>query len=61
MLCKMKELRIKRGLTQKELSDYVGIRQTAYSNYELGIRKMSVDIAKKIAKVLEVDWWVLYE
>lgn len=49
---KIKEFRDKRGLTQAELGQLLGMSQTAISLYETGDRKPDVEIAKNIAKVL---------
>lgn len=53
--------RRKRKLTISELADLVGVSGAAICRYEKGDRKMSVDIAKKIADVLKVKWWKLYD
>ncbi|KRL79510.1 helix-turn-helix domain-containing protein [Ligilactobacillus equi] len=45
---RIKELRKKKGITQKELAQIIGITQAALSNYERG-RAPSYDIAHKIA------------
>lgn len=49
------------GLSQKELGEMVGLTQQAIGHYEAGRRKLSVQIAQKIAKVLGCEWWELYE
>jgi DNA-binding XRE family transcriptional regulator len=49
---KIKEFRDKRGLTQVELGQLLGMSQTAISLYESGDRKPDVETAKNIAKVL---------
>ncbi len=61
MLYKMKNRRLKLGLTQAKLGKRVGIQQRRYSDYELGTRNMPVSVAKKIAKELSMNWWELYE
>ena len=51
----IKQERIKRKLTQREVADYVGIHITTYSNIERGLRNPSLDIALKIADFFGVD------
>lgn len=58
---KLKKIRIDRKLTQQELADMVGIYRKDISNYENGKHEMRVDLAKRIGKVLEIDWRLLYE
>jgi len=53
--------RRKKKLTISELAELVGISGATICRYEKGERKMSVDIAKKIAEVLCVKWWRLYD
>ncbi|MEY8428498.1 helix-turn-helix transcriptional regulator [Lachnospiraceae bacterium 46-15] len=57
---KLKQLREKRNMSQKALGDAVGITATSISRYEIGKRKLSVEMAKKIARALDVGWTVLY-
>lgn len=45
---RLKELRIEKGKTLKEVSKEIGVSISAYSNYEQGIREPSYDILKKI-------------
>ena len=49
---RIREFRKKRGLRQIDLARLVGIFQSELSEIERGIRKPSVYLAKKIAKVL---------
>ena len=57
----LKDLRIKKDMTQKELGIEVGVNYRTISSYETGARELPVKIAKKIGEVLETDWWTLYE
>ena len=50
---KLKELRIKKGLLQKELADLVGVSGNAISNYEVGFREPNIETLIKIAIVLD--------
>ena len=47
----LKKMRIKYGLTQQELTDILGISQTAVNFFELGKKIPSVAITEQIADV----------
>lgn len=51
---KIKKLREKRGLTQKELSELCGISESAMRSYELGDRKPKREILERVARALQV-------
>lgn len=55
---RIKELREKMGMTQKEFSEHIGIRQQTLSGYERGVMKPPLDVAKNIAEKCNVslDW-----
>ena len=50
---RLKELRQKNNLTQKELSDILGISQGSYANWENGKREPSLDNVVKLSKILD--------
>ena len=52
---RLREYRIKNGLSQKELADLLGISFQAISHYEIGRKALSVDMAKRIGNVLEIN------
>lgn len=52
---RIRELRIEKGLKQSELAEKVGIFQSELSEIETGVRKPSVYLAKRIARVLGVS------
>lgn len=58
---KLKFLRNERNMTQKELGSEVGVDARTISSYETGARELPVKIAKRIGKIFEIDWWILYE
>ena len=39
----------------------IGKNQRTISKYELEDGELPVSVAKRIAKLLDVDWWKLYE
>jgi transcriptional regulator with XRE-family HTH domain len=45
---------LKAGLSQKQLADAIGIRQTMVSEYENGRRKITKAMAQRFAKALKV-------
>ena len=46
---RIKQLRIRAGLTQQELAKYLQIHQTTYSDYELGKLNVPVAVLHKLA------------
>lgn len=55
---RLKEIRIKRGLTQTELGEKVGVKQSTFTNWENGKREPNFETVIKLADLLEVsvDW-----
>lgn len=51
---RLKELRLAKGMTLKEVATAIGISLQAVSNYEQGIREPSVDIIMKFCKLYDV-------
>lgn len=52
---RLKEIRIKRGLTQKDLSEKLKIKQNTISGYEIGVANPSIENLIKIADILDVS------
>ena len=46
--------RLKAGLSQKQLADAIGIRQTMISEYENGRRQITGNMAERLAKELKI-------
>ena len=55
---KLKMLRKKKGLTQQEIADEIGINRGSYSNWEKGKREPSFENLVKLADLFDVslDW-----
>ncbi|MDU3459939.1 helix-turn-helix domain-containing protein [Streptococcus oralis] len=55
---RLKELRLKRGLTQQQIADLVHINRVTYTNWEKGKREPSFVNLVNLADLLEVslDW-----
>jgi len=57
------DLRAKReaaGITQEQLAEKVGVTRQAIGQYETGINKPSVGVAKAIGDELDFDWTDFY-
>lgn len=58
---KIKKIRLVRGMTQKELGEKVGLTDVRIRQYELNNRIPKEDLLRKIAEVLEVNYYALCE
>lgn len=58
---RLKEIRERTGLSRRELSRLIGIKEARYGHYENGRRELPVSIAKKIGEILNINWWEIYE
>lgn len=52
---RMRGLREDGDLTQKQISDMLGVAQTTYSQYELGKRSMPIDYLIALCKFYNVS------
>ena len=57
----LKEMRIAKGLTQEQLANECGVQRTTITMIELGENKPSVELAKKLGEILEIDWKGFFE
>ena len=59
----LKTIRKKKSLSQRKVAELAYISQNHYSNIELGRRRPSPDVAKRIASVLGFpdEWYRLLE
>ncbi len=53
--------RKEKGLTSKRVSELIGITQGGYSHIESGSRNLTVPVAKRLAKVLDMHWTEFFE
>lgn len=51
----LKELRIAKGVPQKEVAAYIGLTQKAYCFYELGTREPSIETLNKLCDYFDVS------
>lgn len=56
----LKEIRTEKGLTQQELADECDVNRTTITNIENGIINPSVQLAKKLGKILGFDWTLFF-
>lgn len=56
----LKELRENAGLTQEKLAAQVGVCRTMIANIERGSVRPSVKTAKKLGKILNVEWFKFF-
>ena len=54
-------IRKEKNKSQDEVAAAVGMTRAGYSNIELGKRRPSVPMAKKLGAVLGFDWTRLFE
>ena len=53
---KIKEYRIVKGYTQREIAELLGIKQNTYSDKERGKTKFTIDEVKFIKELFEVTY-----
>ncbi|GIO84591.1 putative HTH-type transcriptional regulator YqaF [Paenibacillus faecis] len=49
-----------KGLTQEQVAELCDIKRPYYTMIELGKRRPSVDVAKRIAEVLGFEWTLFF-
>lgn len=52
---RLKDIREDRDLTQREVADYLHIRQNTYSQYENGQRALPIDTLIKLARYFDMS------
>lgn len=52
---RLRELRLEKGLTAKEVATKLGMTLGAYAHYEQGVREPSIAILKKLCDLFEVS------
>ena len=51
----LREARERKGISQKDMAEKIGVAKSTYSLYESGKREPSVDTIKKIADILNIS------
>ncbi|MCY7743687.1 helix-turn-helix transcriptional regulator [Bacillus paralicheniformis] len=54
-------IRAQSKMTQEEVANRAGIKRPYYSQIESGVRRPSVQVAKRISKVMDFDWALFFE
>ncbi|MCY8504518.1 helix-turn-helix transcriptional regulator [Bacillus atrophaeus] len=54
-------IRTTANMTQEEVANEAEIKRPYYSQIESGVRRPSVQVAKKISEVLGFDWALFFE
>lgn len=55
----IRELRKERGLTQKQVAEYLQVDRSTYAYYESGRSKLSIDIMVKLAHFYKASYATL--
>lgn len=58
---RMKEARIRRGLTQEQLAKDIGVAKSTYTGYEKGYSEPNMLVLSKLMAVLDVDANYLFQ
>ena len=57
----LKELRMERMLSQKQLAEIIHVERSTITKIELGVNKPSVKMAMALGELFEVDWRGFFE
>lgn len=57
----LKDIRVEKNLTMKQVSVSAGISESYYCLLEKGIRRPSISVAKKLGAALGFDWTLLFD
>lgn len=57
----LKELRNKKDMSTYEVAEKIGISQSLYSSIENGLRGVTVENAKRIARFYGFEWTKFYK
>ena len=57
----VKSLRMEKGFTQEQLANECGVQRTTITMIELGENKPSVELAKELGEIFEIDWKGFFE
>ena len=57
----LKELRMERMLSQKQLAELINVKRSTITQIELGVNNPSVKTAMALGELFEVDWRGFFE
>ena len=52
---RIRDIRIDKGLTQKDIADIVNVKQNTYCQYEIGVLNYPLDVVIKLAEYYNVS------
>ena len=52
---RLRDLREDRDLTQKQVADFLSIKQNTYSQYENGVRQLPIDLLIRLSRYYTVS------
>jgi len=55
------KIRTDKNMTQEQVAIQSDIERAYYTQIELGVRRPSVSVAKRIASALDFDWTVFFD
>ena len=55
----LKHYRCKKGYTQSEIADFIGVSSSAYAMYERGEREPSIELLYKLSLLLDTNMYSL--
>lgn len=55
-LLKLQYLRKRKGYNQKDMAELLGVSPSHYSQIERGLRRMPLEMAKEIKRLLDVNY-----
>ena len=55
ILIRLRDLREDRDLTQKQVADFLSIKQNTYSQYENGVRQLPIDLLIRLSRYYTVS------
>ena len=56
----LRDFRAKKGLTQRQVAENLGLSKISYQSFELGLRTPAPSTAQRIGKFLSFDWTLFY-
>jgi putative transcriptional regulator len=56
----LEEKRRKKNLTQEDVANQLGISRQYYNAIENNKKKPSVDLAKQLSNILDVEWTIFF-
>lgn len=52
---RIRDMRIDKGLTQKDVADVINVKQNTYCQYEIGVLNYPLDVVIKLAQYYNVS------